>query len=652
MLGRSLNCTGYTGTLTFASTTAVLSLGDGTAGLSNVALTLVSGMTLTLTGIGVINFISTSATQQTITTGGKTMPRQNVGATGSSYILSDANTSSTILAHVDGTFNTGNQTCSWTGFSDATTNTRTLTLGSSAIALTGTGVTVFDTGTSSANITPLTVTANTAIVTFTGAGSGFRSSGKNWNGMSVVANGSGDFLITSSANTMTFGNFTRNGTAVKTDSFTIQQPVACTTLTLNANSLTNRLLVDGPFGSAKTITATSLVATNVIDFQDITGAGAATWTTGASGATSFGDCGGNSGITFTTPATQTHTSSAGGNWSDATKWTSRVPLPQDNVIVNVNTTGTLSADMPRLGANVDFTGFTGTASYTPTVNTIYGNWTQGSGMTNTGAQTLTFSGRGSQTITSNGKAFSQGMTITTIGTATYTLQDALSSAGTFNLLTGGFITGSFNVTTLTLNSFNSAIARVLTLGTTNWSITQTTTLAVVNLQTSNLTLSASSSTITISTASTNARTFTGGGLTFGMLAYTVAGSTGGLIITAANSFNDIQFSDVTNARTLTLPVSTITTIRATHGLTGVLGTSGKLMSVIASGAGGTPATIDFPNGYGGGSDWLSVKDITATTNTWYAGANSTNVSGNTNVTFTAPPSGGTPRSSNLLLMGV
>lgn len=55
------------------------------------------------------------------------------------------------------------------------------------------------------------------------------------------------------------------------------------------------------------------------------------------------------------------------------------------------------------------------------------------------------------------------------------------------------------------------------------------------------------------------------------------------------------------------------------------------------------------NGYGGGSDWLSVKDITATTNTWYAGANSTNVSGNTNVTFSAAPAGVV--SSGLLLMG-
>jgi len=42
-------------------------------------------------------------------------------------------------------------------------------------------------------------------------------------------------------------------------------------------------------------------------------------------------------------------------------------------------------------------------------------------------------------------------------------------------------------------------------------------------------------------------------------------------------------------------------------------------------------------------DYMSIKDSTATGGAaWYAGANSTNVSGNTGWIFSAPASGATP----------
>jgi hypothetical protein len=48
---------------------------------------------------------------------------------------------------------------------------------------------------------------------------------------------------------------------------------------------------------------------------------------------------------------------------------------------------------------------------------------------------------------------------------------------------------------------------------------------------------------------------------------------------------------------------------------------------------------------------MSIKDSFATqTNTWYAGANSTSVSGNTNWIFTAPPAGGGVKSR--MMMGI
>ena len=76
-----------------------------------------------------------------------------------------------------------------------------------------------------------------------------------------------------------------------------------------------------------------------------------------------GDCGGNSGITFTPSATQTATGTASFTWSTH-GWTSRVPLPQDNVVIaNAFVAGrTVTVDMPRLGRDIDFTGVTGSPS--------------------------------------------------------------------------------------------------------------------------------------------------------------------------------------------------------------------------------------------------------------------------------------------------
>ncbi len=132
-LGRSLTVQS-SGTIAFATTTSVLTLGDATAGAGNVALSVSSGATVTLTGIGTINFISTSATVQTIATGGKTMPNFTFNGSTGSWQLTDSSTISNIT-HLAGTFSTNNQTVS-TGSMDAISGTGTLTFGSSAISAT------------------------------------------------------------------------------------------------------------------------------------------------------------------------------------------------------------------------------------------------------------------------------------------------------------------------------------------------------------------------------------------------------------------------------------------------------------------------------------------------------------------------------------
>jgi hypothetical protein len=57
---------------------------------------------------------------------------------------------------------------------------------------------------------------------------------------------------------------------------------------------------------------------------------------------------------------------------------------------------------------------------------IYGNWINGTGVTLAGTGTLTFAGRGSQTLTSAGRTFTQAFTIDTPG-GSVTLQDAFET---------------------------------------------------------------------------------------------------------------------------------------------------------------------------------------------------------------------------------
>lgn len=194
-----------------------------------------------------------------------------------------------------------------------------------------------------------------------------------------------------------------------------------------------------------------------------------------------GDCGGNSGITFTTSAAQNATVAGTKNWSDATIWTSRVPLPQDDATATAWSSGTLTADMPRLGRNIDFSGATAgrTLSINSTSNTIYGslNLTKVTTLTTSGSFNFTFEGRGSYTLTSAGNSFNTtNVVIVAAFQGSLTLQDAYAAGTSSSLsLTAGKIdangfnvtVGFFNANTPSLNNTPATIA----FGSGTWTIT-------------------------------------------------------------------------------------------------------------------------------------------------------------------------------------
>lgn len=530
----------YTGTFTWTNaTTSILTIGDATAGASNVALKFSAGMTVTLTaGDGAINFISTSATQQTITTNGKTMPSFTQSGVGSSYVLGGALTtpilSGSTCSVTNGIFDTANYSMTMNILNSGGGATRTLSLGSSAISLARNGSAMQFTSIG------LTMTANTAVITCT-ASATISMGGVNMNGTSLVFNAAGTKTITSGG---TWQDVTVTGTATKTELLIISTAdLTCTgTFTINGNSSVNRVLVQtNAAGSTRTITAATVSCSNV-DFMDIAGAGAGDWDLSAITGLS-GDCGGNSGIIFTTSATQTYDTTAG-NWSTAARWTSRVPLPQDDVAFST-TAVAVAMDMPRVGKNVDFTNYTGTLTWTTSLGqTFYGSITLNSGMTLSFGNTVNYvlAGRGTHAFNPAGKLFNGtnlSATVTAPG-GTYTLAGAYSTSGSTNVIAGTFTTNSYSLTTASFN-MTGAIARTLNLGSSVVSLTQTSN-TVWTISGSNFTINPGTSNIVYSTKGTAIRTFAGGGATYYDLTNTFAESIAPMPITGTNTFNSINLA--------------------------------------------------------------------------------------------------------------
>lgn len=528
-----------------------------------------------------------------------------------------------------GTLNINGQTLTCGTFNYSGTGTRSLTLGAANITITGSTGTVWNMGT----ITNLTLSAaNTSCtITFTGASAIFNGgTGNTYN--DIVMSGSGNAQL---GNSIICRNFTRTGTAVKTDGLLLVggNTTVTGTFTCDGNSAINRMIIySSVVGSARTITAAAVSITNT-DFIDITGAGAASWDLSAITGGS-GDCGGNTGITFTTAATQTATGTASFSWSTH-GWTSRVPLPQDDVVIdNAFVAGrVITGDMPRLGKSIDFTGVSGTPTFSPTNTTIYGSLTLTSDVTLNAAGNLIFAGRGAFNITTADKSFGSQLIVTAPG-GTYTLVGDITTTANLIHNNGTFDAAGYNITVFGVTS-NSGLTRSLTLGSGTWSLTSTSGVPW-NMASAGLTFSGASATIVFSTTTTSTRTFAGAGLTYGTLTYTVAGSTGTLEITGANTFTNINFSDASNARQISFTAGTTTTITGNFN---VFGTSGKLMTIASisdaqhtlSKASGTVNTVDY----------VTIRRSTAEGGaSWYAGANSTDeeIGPNSGWIFSAAPS--------------
>ena len=510
-------------------------------------------------------------------------------------------------------------------------NIRTISLNGSSVilAVTGTAAVI-----NFAPISNLTFNAGTSTISSAATAPIFAGGGLTFNNVSFTNAAATSITITgaNTFNTLSFAGQTTVG--INAVTFSANQTIS--TLTLNAGTAAayRTFLASDTIGTQRTLSVGTLTAGAAdYDFRDIAITGAAAPLTG----TRFGDAKGNSGITF--PAAKTvywQNTPTGGNWS-ASAWAPSIggisaaanfPLAQDTAVIpsgspNTATTITINAnynigtiDMSARTAN------TMTLAMGATTPAIYGNWVNGTGITQTSTGTITFAGRGSQTITSAGRTFAPRVAIDTLS-GSVTLQDALTinygASNALNHISGTFNAVSYNVTLANASdgvTSSSSSIRTLALGSGTWTIAGTSVWSAATA--TNLTVTGTG---TISLTSASAKQFTGGGVSYSGITLNNAGA-GALTITGNNTFKDITNTySATGAATISFG-ATITTLTQFTGT----GAAAKLLTLSGTSA-ASPATLILTSGTVTTPDYLSISNVRAysLSSTWYAGANSTNL---------------------------
>jgi hypothetical protein len=609
---KSINCTGFTGTIT------------GTAAITVAgSVTLVSGMTYTHTGT--VTFTGTG----TLTTAGKTFSGVTVDAAGITVTLGDALTTGASLNLVvtQGTFDTANYALSVNNFLSSNSNTRTINLGSST-------VTVRSSALSFSTSTNLTFNAGTSQINLIAATATLSGSGQTFYNVSFTSVSAGSRAITG-ANT--FNNLTLNASATGLSQLSIDADQTVNgTFTCAGGSVFSRGFVrSNTIGTTRTITA-AVISADDCDFRDITIAGAAS----PIAPTRAGDCGGNdSSIGF--PAVKTvYRVGTSTTWRGSSSWAlmsggsgsnDNFPLAQDTAVINEDTalTGTLALAIYNIGTLDCSSRTTGITLNHNATATRYGSYTLGSGVTVTGTTGQFFSGRGTMDFTSAGKTITFPITVDAPG-GTFRLGDAFNSSASISLRRGTFDANDYN---LTCNNFNASFTpvRTITMGAGLWTLSGTgANTWNMSVTGSNLTLNKDTANILLSNTSTTGRTFVGGGLSYNKL--TIGGTTGTstLTITSANSFTELA-STKTVAHTIRFGTN-----QGTIDTWSVTGTAGNVVTVDSS-ISGARRNFTLTN-VTSGIDYLSVKDIGELSGSkFYVGANSTDGGNNSNVIFTVPP---------------
>jgi hypothetical protein len=594
------------------------------------SLTVPAGMTWTAgTWGGHLTMNSTGA--ETVDTNGVVISNDSYmgiefdGAGGEWTLLSTLNTNITggstygNCTLTKGTLLTNGQTVSCNNFILTGTDLRSLNLGSSVINVgnTTSGDNRFDAETT----TLLTFNAGTSIINLINRTNEFKGGGLTYNNVVFNSANIGDSIT--GANT--FNNLTIYGYD-KTDKLTLfaNQTITGTFTAIGSSSAPISIYAD-TFGTPRTITAAN-VSVSHTNFRDITGAGAGDWD--LSGDFS-GDCGGNSGITFTTPA-YIYAVDIGGmlNFSNSSIWANasngvggsgRVPLPQDTAVFDSHSViipgCTLTLDLLAT-SGIDSSLVTNTPIFSATDAYFYNSLDIGPvtwSVTN-----AYMYGRHTQTLTS-----SVALTNLYIRALNYsvTLGSDLVCSGTIYHEAGVLNTGLYDLQTAVFNSYTTTTyPRTIVLNSSYVVLTSTAATQKWNVSATNLTLQSMTSVIYFTNSGANTSTFRGAGLTYYDLYIDGAGDYA-TAFSDANTFHTIYVDRSLANKTISgnynltishfeLPVSGARTITITNTdftmASGVV--LGDYLIISGSAAGGGATFYANVGGHstnnGGNSGWI------------------------------------------------
>lgn len=570
----------------------------------------------------IFNFIG--AGTQTITTNGLSqVNNQIIIQSNGTVVLNGALTCNTFTL-TSGTFDTsssGNYALSCTQLAFGGTITRTLNLNNSVVTLGAPSTSAI----LASSITNLTFNAGTSQINLSNAVSGISSAGLNFYNVSFTSPAATNLAITgtNTFNTLSFAGVTTAGIAPVT--FSANQTIG--TLTLNAGTAAayRTFLASSVIGTPITLAVTTLTAGAAdYDFRDIVVTGTAAPLTG----TRFGDCKGNSGITFDTAKTVYYRVTGASSWGSAvarfsftnngTADVAAFPLAQDTLVFPsspVAYPSTATSSIINANYNVGTIDMSARTASTMTLATgtttpqMYGDWVNGTGTTLTGTGAITFAGRNSQTITSAGVTFTQPIIIHA-PSGSVTLQDAFITSGVSPAISvnyGTFDANNYNVTAATLQVSLFTNIRTVAVGSGTWTLSSAGAQVWSAGNSTNLTVTGTG---TISLTNAGAKTFAGGSLDYSGITLNQGGA-GALTIVGSNTFKDI-----TNTYSATGATSVLFTAGTTNTFTvfNLTGTVGKICTL------GSTTTAQ-----------TTLKKSSA----WLMGANSTNVSNNTGLTFTA-----------------
>jgi len=576
---KSINCTGFTGTL--AGTAAFTLSGS---------LTLAAGMTYSYTGVMTINATAT------LTTAGKSLGSEtNINGSGITVTLGDAWTTTKLFTLTRGTFNAANFNVTLTSFSSSNSNTRTVTMGSGTWTISGSWL--------CSTSTNLTVNANTSTISMTGSSSKlFDGGGRTYYNLRQQGTGA---LIISGANT--FNDLTTLLAATTTVTFTAGVTQTFTNFTYSPVAPSSGIFQSSIPGSTYTLSKSSgTVNVSRLLIQDSIATGGATWN-----ATDSVSLGNNTGWNITA-STGRYWVGGTANWdaTQGTKWSTSsgglggttVPGLVDPAYFDAASgANTVTISAGNLGcAGIICTGFTGTLAGSSSI-TVNGNLTLVAGMvyTHTGAITT----NSASTYTTAGKTL--GSVVFNARALTLTLADACT-LGTTNIFTLTAGTLNLNGNTLSTGIFNSdgSNTRAITFGSANIALTSTTASTVVlNFSTaSNFTFTGTGA-FTRNMAATAMVRFGdfAGGTTSNAPNLTVNAGSSALTIASGSDFKNVDFTgysgtvtanNLNMAGNLTLSTGgTYTSVISTFLASGTLTSTGKTLGNTAVNGSGITVTL-------------------------------------------------------------